>query len=240
MTSARCTPRDIRTAGVLRNPGRTGGRSLRPLAAGGLLFLVLAGGACSELPPSISGKAPNNLLKLIDLDQDSVKGTWSMDDSGLKSPGCSFGRVQIPYVPGEEYNVKLVAQRLFGTDMIALGLVRGGKQFVVGIDGSNKYIASGIDRIDEKPFSENETAIKRTLLSNDKASEIDVQVRKDSIVVQVDGTKVVDWRGEDKRLSLFSEWKVPLGKALFVGTFTQYNISTLEVTNVSQGGRFLR
>jgi hypothetical protein len=195
---------------------------------------------CSELPPSITGKTPNNLLKLIDLDRDAIKGSWTLDGGGLRSPGCSFARVQIPYIPGEEYTVRLVAQRLFGTDMIALGLVRGDRQFVVGIDGSNKYVASGIDRIDEKPFSENETAIKRTLLSNDKTSEIDVVVRKDSIVVQIDGTKVVDWRGEDKRLSLLSEWKVPLGKAIFVGTFTQYNISTLEITNLSQGGTYLR
>jgi hypothetical protein len=210
------------------------------VAMGWILLASITGAGCSELSPSITGKAPKDLLKLIDLDKDSVKGSWTLDDGGLKSPGASFSRVQIPYVPGDEYNVKLVAQRMLGTDMIALGLVKGGVQFVVGIDGSNKYVASGIDRIDNKPFSENETAVKRTILSNDKASTIEVQVRNESIVVNVDGTKIVDWRGDFKRLSLFKEWKVPLGNALFVGTFTQYTISTLELTNLTKGGSYLR
>jgi hypothetical protein len=226
-------------------------RSLKG-ASRALLLLAFVGAGCSELPPSWTGKVPNNLLNLIDMDKDIVKGKWTKDDSGLHTTTTSFGRAQIPYIPGEEYDVKLVCQRSGGTDMIALGLVKGNNQFVVGIDGTTKFTASGLDRLDGKPFTDNELTQKKTVLDNTKASTILVQVRNDSLIVTVDGNGLIEWKIKDKdgkdtgkpldysRLTLFPDWKVPLGKAMFIGAFSDYVISTLEVTNQTKGGRFLR
>jgi hypothetical protein len=227
-------------------------RAVRLLALALLGFAGSFGTGCSELPPSITGKVPNDLIKLIDLDKDQVAGKWTKDDSGLKTSTTSFGRVQIPYIPGQEYDVKLVCQRSGVTDMIAVGLVKGDAQFIVGIDGSTKVTASGLDRLDNKPFSDNETTAKKTVLSNDKASTILIQVRDTSLVVQVDGNTLIEWKIKDKdgkdtnkpldysRLTLFPEWKVPLGKAMFIGAFSEYTITTLELTNQTKGGKFLR
>ncbi|HEV3029083.1 MAG TPA: hypothetical protein VG457_16010, partial [Planctomycetota bacterium] len=90
---------------------------------------------------------------LMDLDTDCVKGKWTKDDAGLHTTTASFGRTQIPYIPGKEYDVKLVCQRSGNVDMIALGLMKGNVQFVIGIDGATRYVSSGIDRVDGKPFS---------------------------------------------------------------------------------------
>lgn len=224
--------------------------------AGGarVLFVLLLGVAsgCSDLPPTVSGKVPKDLIALMDLDSDCVKGKWTKDDAGLHTTTSSFGRTQIPYVPGREYDVKLVCQRSGNVDMIALGLLKGDIQFVIGIDGSTRYVSSGIDRVDGKPFSENEFTVKKTVLDNSKSSTILVQVRDISLTVQVDGTTLFEWKDKDKagketgkpiayeRFSLSPDWNVPLGKALFLGAFSDYVVTTLELTNVNGRGKYLR
>jgi len=227
-------------------------RRSRPWVLGGLVLLGILGTGCTQLPPSVTGKVPTDLLQLIDLDKDQIKGKWTKDDAGLHSTTTSFGGVVIPYIPGEEYDVKLVCQRSGNVDMIALGLLKGSTQFVVGIDGTSSVTASGLDRLDGKAFNDNETTVKKTALDNSKSSTILVQVRNTSLVVTVDGSSLIEWKIKDKdgkdtnkpldysRLSLFQEWKVPAGKSLFVGAFSDYTISTLELTNVTKAGRFLR
>jgi hypothetical protein len=236
---------------VRRPPERLGpGYSGRLL---GLLALLLCcTTSCTDLPPTVAGKVPKDLVALMDLDTDCVKGKWTKDDSGLHTTTTSFGRTQIPYIPGREYDVKLVCQRSGNVDMIALGLMKGDIQFVIGIDGSTRYVSSGIDRVDGKPFSENEFTVKKTVLDNSKASTILVNVRDTALTVTVDGTTLFEWKDKDKagketgkpldysRLSLSPDWNVPLGKALFLGAFSDYTVTTLELTNVTSRGKYLR
>ena len=223
-------------------------------AAWGLIALVLCiASGCTDLPPTVQGKVAKDLVALMDLDGgDCVKGKWTKDDSGLHTTTTSFGELTIPYIPGEEYDVKLVCQRSGNVDMIALGLLKGATPFVVGIDGTVSVTASGLDRLDGKAFNDNETTVKKVALDNSKSSTILVQVRNTSLVVTVDGNSLIEWKLKDKdgketgkpldysRLSLFQEWKVPPGKSMFVGAFSDYTISTLELTNVTKAGRFLR
>jgi hypothetical protein len=238
----------------LRRGARTGsghdssGRTAMMLTA----LMLSLGVGCTDLPPSVTGKVAKDLTALVDLDKDMVKGKWTKDDSGLHTTTTSFGRLQIPYIPGQEYDVKLVTQRSGAVDMIALGLMKGDVQFVVGIDGSTRYVSSGIDRVDGKPFADNPFTVKKTVLSNDKASTILVQVRDLSLTVVVDGTNLIEWKDKDKdgketgkpinygRLSLSPDWQVPLGKSLFVGAFSEYAITTLELTNITKAGKYLR
>src|SRR5579859_3789993 len=142
--------------GMRASPGSTSFRVVAR-ALGVLALLLGAVNGCSDLPPTVQGKVAKDLVALMDLDGgDCVKGKWTKDDSGLHTTTTSFGRTQIPYRPGSEYDVKLVCQRSGNTDMIALGLLKGDVQFVIGIDGSTRFVSSGIDRVDGKPFSENE------------------------------------------------------------------------------------
>ncbi|HLY76175.1 MAG TPA: hypothetical protein VKU80_18895 [Planctomycetota bacterium] len=238
--------------GMRASPGSTSFRVVAR-ALGVLALLLGAVNGCSDLPPTVQGKVAKDLVALMDLDGgDCVKGKWTKDDSGLHTTTTSFGRTQIPYRPGSEYDVKLVCQRSGNTDMIALGLLKGDVQFVIGIDGSTRFVSSGIDRVDGKPFSENEFTVKKTVLDNSKASTILVNVRDTVLTVTVDGTTLFEWKDKDKagketgkpldysRLSLSPDWTVPLGKALFLGAFTEYTVTTLELTNVTNRGTYLR
>lgn len=224
----------------------------RRLATWAGLVLMVLGSGCSQLPPSVTGKVPIDLLAMIDLDKDQVKGKWTKDDSGLHTTATSFGAVTIPYLPGEEYDVTCVCQRSGNVDMIALGLVKGSVPFVVGIDGTVNVTGSGLDRLDGKSFIDNETTKKQTTLDNTKSSTIIVAVRNVSLVVTVDGNTLIEWKIKDKdgkdtgkpldysRLSLFPEWKVPAGKSMFIGAFSEYAITSLQVTPVTKAGKFLR
>jgi hypothetical protein len=237
--------------GMSKSPGSVGIRfSARALGLIAGLLCVASG--CTDLPPTVAGKNPKDLIALMDLDTDCVKGKWTKDDSGLHTTTTSFGRTQIPYQPGKEYDVKLVCQRSGNVDMIALGLMKGNVQFVIGIDASTRFVSSGIDRVDGKPFSENEFTVKKTTLDNSKASTIIVQVRDISLTVTVDGTTLLEWKDKDKagketgkplayeRLSLMPDWNVPLGKSLFLGAFSDYTVTTLELTNQTGRGNYLR
>jgi len=234
-----------------KSPGSAGLQySARALAL--IAMLLCAASGCSDLPPTVQGKVAKDLIALMDLDTDCVKGKWTKDDSGLHTTTSSFGRTQIPYQPGREYDVKLVCQRSGNVDMIALGLMKGNVQFVIGIDGSTRYVSSGIDRVDGKPFSENEFTVKKTTLDNSKASTIIVNVRDTVLTVTVDGTTLFEWKDKDKagketgkplayeRLSLSPDWNVPLGKSLFLGAFSDYTVTTLELTNQTGRGSYLR
>lgn len=176
------------------------------------------------------GAPPVDLLKLIDPKRDAVEGEWKFEEGVLVTSTIAFGRVQIPYAPPEEYDLRVVAERKSKVNSIVLGLVAGGRQFAVMIDAFGHDTTSGVDRVDDKAFPDNETAFKGVLLTNDKPSTILVSVRKASLVVTVDGRKIVDWKADYKRASLYPNWVVPRKDALFLGAWTSlYRIHALEL-----------
>ncbi|HXX92493.1 MAG TPA: hypothetical protein VEN81_02600 [Planctomycetota bacterium] len=238
------------------NEDRGIGRMNRWMVAVGLLGLI----GCSELPPSMTGKVPVDCMGLIDLDKDNVAGKWTKDDSGnLKTTTSPFGRCQVPYIPGEEYDVKVAAQRSNGTDGLVIGLVKGANQFAVVVDGATKAIGTGIDQLDKKSFVDNELACKKTFFA-DKVVNITIQVRNTSFVINVDGNDVLTWKDKEKvkdkdgketeketgkpidygRCTLIPNWKNPLGKCIFIGAFSEFTISSFQVINQKGGGKYLR
>ena len=191
------------------------------------LALLLCLASCAVGP-----KAPVavDLLKLIDVKRDAVDGAWSFDGGVLVTSTVSFGRLQVPYAPPAEYDVRMVAERKGPVNSIVLGLVAGGKQFAVVIDAFPRDTTSGVDRVDDKAFPDNETGFKGVLLTEGKPSTLVVSVRKGSLAVTVDGRKIVDWKADYKRVSLYPNWKVPRPDALFLGAWTTpYRIHSLEL-----------
>lgn len=194
------------------------------------LALVLVLSACAG--PE-KGPPPVDLLKLIDPKRDAVDGAWALENGVLVTSNISFGRLQIPYAPPEEYDVRMVAERHGKTNSIVLGLVAGGRQFAVVIDAFERDTTSGVDRVDDKAFPDNETAFKGRILEPDTPAAIAVQVRKAALVVTVDGRRIVDWKADYKRATLYPNWSVPRKDALFIGAWTSvYRVRELTLTPV--------
>lgn len=201
------------------------------------LLLALPAGARD----SRGGSNGVNLLRMIDPARDAVAGTWSFKDGSLLAPALQFGRIQVPYVPPAEYDLRAVVERTTGSDSIQLGLALGETQFLVIVDGIETDPSSGLDLVDRKPFYANETTLKARLVENDVPCEIRVSVRKDRIKSWVNGRKIVDWKADPARLSLWPSWTMPRRDTLFLGAWTgARRFHALTLYPVTGEGRTIR
>jgi hypothetical protein len=195
-------------------------------------------------PPDPKGRPsaePADLLLLLDPAKDAVAGFWTMADGVLTSPKLPFARLQLPYLPPEEYDLAVTAERREGGDSLNLGIVAGRKQAVLVLDGSASGDTTGLDVIGVKWFMDNATTYKGKLLAPGKKSFIAVSVRRSHFHVSVDGKTVIDWKPDYGSLSLFKEWTVWSRRALFVGSFdTSFRIHEFTVTPHGGEGTLLR
>jgi len=214
------------------------------LVAGGML--LAAADTMTALPARDSSRrlrpSSIDLLRLIDPGKDGVVGAWRFKEGRLLTPGRPFDRILIPYIPPEEYDIIVEAERLGGSNSLNLGLARGDVQFIVILDALiNGEFTSGLDLVDGKPFYGNETTKKGALFENGKPSRVVCSVRASKITVTVDGKAVIDWNADYRRLSLYKDWKVPRTDTLFIGTWTgTVSYHSLELRPVSARGKPLR
>jgi tetratricopeptide (TPR) repeat protein len=180
-----------------------------------------------------------DLLALVDPVRDAVAGSWRREASSLLTAEApTQGRIaelRIPSTPPPEYDLVLVAERMAtppanrhrGMD---LGLVSGGRQASLVLDGDTSGTGCGLQAIDGKGMTENGTAFKGPVFREGSASTIVCSVRKGGIAVTVDGRTVVRWEGDSQKLSRPSLFTIPERGVLFLGTWTTYRITRLALT----------
>lgn len=183
-----------------------------------------------------------DLLPLIDLSRDAVHGEWQFSSDGLSSPPkVASARVQIPYVPPEEYDLTLVVERKEGDYSLEVGLASGPRQFHVGLDGWGAGDLTGLYLVDGKANQNFETTYQGKLLQKDSQATLVCSVRKTGVAMVVDGKKILDWKGDLKRLTAAQNWEVPSKISLFIGSWTtRFLIHRMLLVPVSGTGRALR
>jgi len=206
--------------------------------------LVSSDGTALSAPDSSRrGRSPSvDLLKLIDPGKDGVAGNWKLEEGKLLTTARPFDRILIPYIPPEEYDVIVEAEREGGSNSLNLGLARGDTQFVVILDAliDGKF-TSGLDLIDGKPLYANETTIKGPLFEGGKRNRVVCSVRASQVIVTVNGKTVIDWNADYGRLSLYKDWKVPQKDTLFIGTWSAVvRYHSLQLRPISGRGKPLR
>jgi hypothetical protein len=179
-----------------------------------------------------------DLLPLIDLKLDLLKGAWRAGDRELHAPPSGQGLVQVPYIPPEEYDLRLVV-RLTQSAEVNLGVALGDLLFIVAVDGWwGKF--SGVELIDGKSFDVNETSRPGRFLKTDAPNSILCSVRKNRLGLEVNGEVLLDWPIDRKRLSLTPYWNRPRNGTLAIGSVLPYTLSRLELIPVTGQGRPLR
>lgn len=185
-----------------------------------------------------------DLLALIDLKKDRVRGEWTLEQSVLTcTRKMTAARVVIPYIPPEEYTLVIVAERTEGSDALVTGLASGDHQFVHCADGYtvDSLVVSSFEMLDNKIGRENESRRDGQVFVNARPSTLRYLVRKGNIGFAADGKEILDWKGDFKRLSVRPDYRVSYPGVLFIGAWmSQFRISKMTLYPRSVGGRLLR
>lgn len=200
----------------------------------------------SEVEQELSGLVAQfnavELLPLVNLKAHAVAGQWRGDGKAMiggAEKDRTMAQLQLPYEPGEEYDVEVTCERVSGNDSISIGFVAGGRQARAVLDGwpAQGYV-SGLDLIDGKLVPENGTATKAPLLLPDAPSKIRCAVRKGSVEVFVEGKSAFAFKGQFNRLSRTSDYSGQSRKSLFlvIGPYAAYRIDRLVVLPVRGKG----
>lgn len=171
-----------------------------------------------------------DLLATIDPALDSVRGIWWRNGRALQMNGETYARLQVPVTPPESYTLRMKATRLAGDDMLGIGVVVGGKQALVAIDGY-EGTKTGLSQIDGQTNEGNETTFDGALLPKDVPVELVVEVRPGSTKLTANGRTIFDWQGDPARLSLQDLYAVPREDCLVLATWnTIFEISEFTLT----------
>lgn len=194
-----------------------------------------------SLPPAVpAAKAAVNLLALVDPKREPSSGTWRLEKGILVSPvGAPTAFMQIPYAPPEEYDLRLEAARREGHADLYVGLVGGGKQMLLHIDGGDGR-SGGLQWIDDRDWDNNETTYRNDrVFTDEKPRTIQISVRRESLTVSVEGKTLINWRADYKRVKPVNAAENP--SALYLGDWeSSFAFTQLQVIPVSGQGKKLR
>jgi hypothetical protein len=170
--------------------------------------------AVAAASPPVEGGI--DLLDLVDLRHDVVRGYWGFEDRSVVSPAEPYARIQFPIHPPEEYDLRLTVRRKSGDDSLNIGLPAGDKQFLCVIDGGQ---CSGLEFIGNKPFHDNETSSRGARIKSGSPASVLCSVRKGRVQIQVNGGPVIDWAADYGKVHLQENWAVPDRRAIFIGAW---------------------
>jgi hypothetical protein len=165
-----------------------------------------------------------DLLSLVDPARDALRGGWRADGAAIVMEPAS--RLQIPCVPPGEFDLVLHVERQSDVGKLLVGL----GPFDVVIDNwhAGEHRA-GMHWLDGRHVTEYPARIG-AVFRNDVLHRIVYSVRRDTVVVQVDGREIVRFEGDFKRAGLDRRTAPPRRGALFVANeLSRFRISRIRL-----------
>jgi len=210
---------------------------LTPISGEGRLLR----GAGAASPKKAAGSDPDStppgfvsLMPLIDVQKDTVAGTWRMVDGKLTCDNAERAKLEIPYRPPAEYDFRIVFTRIEGSSDVNQILSKSGKPFAWCMGGMSNT-NSGFGMINGKwaPEPPNPSLVKFGVEQGRTYVSI-VEVRKDGLKATVNGSLVSQWKTNYGDMDLQDAWRLRDSSALGLGTFhsptTFHKIEIREVT----------
>jgi len=180
-----------------------------------------------------------DLLSQIDPAECAIVGTWTRVADGIQSPKLHGSRLQIPWAPQGEYDLTIIAKPLDAVHGLTIGLVSDGHPFHALLNWGNNYAAlenvDGLDVGSRPGPGRNLSSVHRpNVMTIDKQSTIHCRVRKLAVSVDVDGVRLIDWKGQPDQLSRNGYWITPVEQAIFIGSHVcRYEFRRITLTPVS-------
>jgi len=150
-----------------------------------------------------------DILRNVSVRHDAFKGEWTEDEKGIISPTIPSARLKLPARLPAEYDLLLVVSRESNKGELVVGFVRDGNQSMFRFDAERGKV-SGIDIASRE-------AHQGSVFTNGKPSTIVMKVRKEGLMVTVDGKRIYMQRSTDPFPGVPFEWTVRDEKNLFVG-----------------------
>ncbi len=172
-----------------------------------------------------------DLLALVDVDRDAVKGTWTRGPDGITSENSAYCRIKFPHQPlPAEYDFRIeFTPKGGGNDVLQLLSAGGnGFSFLMGAWGG-KW--DGFDAVTGHPLTRDGTNIiggPTSIKRNTRHTSV-ISVRKDSISATIDGKLVVKHATNFTDLRMPNEWKIGDG---FLGLGTTFDPTTFHVAEL--------
>lgn len=158
-----------------------------------------------------------NLLAGLDLKKAVVAGQWTFERGALIGTSSveANSRMEFLVDAPQEYDLTIDVSRRSGVGDFDIGLSAGGRQFIMAFDGINLSL-NGLGMVDGKPLGQHDHAIKGKFFVDDKPRTIVCMVRKDSLVVQVDGKDYLSYSGGWDKVGLHAAHEVRNVRAPFL------------------------
>ncbi len=186
-----------------------------------------------------------DLLPLVDLAKDAVKGDWKRQGGMLTiSEKIEFGRIMTPVAPEGSYELQVKFVRTSGDSDVAVILPVGSARVKLGLSAWDGAV-SGLERINGKDVKDNETAVRPGTLVNGREYALDIAVvakgDQARIAVRLDGKPYIDWRGPQSALSMNPNWYLAEPRCLGLGAWqTTVVFRTARLKMLTGEARLLR
>jgi len=200
----------------------------------------------ADAPTATAVSAPTkprpevDLLALADPKTCWKSAEWSRVDGRLESPRQYGARLEIPYEPPAEYRITLIVEPLDEPNGLLVGHRLGGQRFVTLCSFTPAETAlSAIENVDGQNVG-NDTTHEGALFQKNRLSQVIIDVHKAGVTMTVDGRRIVDWKGDAKRLSLSNYWRTPRENAMFLGAYDcRYRFYRVSLEPITGDGRVL-
>lgn len=197
-------------------------------------------------PPAPEKKAPagpvTDLLKLINPEKDAIEGKWSAQPGKLllmtkKEVEGPWPRVEIPYHPPDEYDLK-VTFRHTGRGEVFLLLSKAGNPFAFELGGAGNTTFS-FSKVEEAPGSGSTPIVRKArCLEGARVYTALVEVRNDGLKGYLDDLLIVDAApASPKGLSLARELALRSPDLLGLACGNQTVILSVEIAEVKGKGK---
>lgn len=220
-------PGDPQTTSTTTNGGAATEDQAPPIPADPLAGLEVAAGELT---------APLDLLPLIDIRRDAVEGEWNTHEGAIISPNQSFARLEVPIdVPRQYVLAAEVSTYEEAIESLNLGLVVGGDHQTQVILNGWRGTLAGLHLLDGRLADNNPSKVAGLHLPRSRKHLVVCAVTSDRVQVAVNGVRIIDFRGNVRRLTNDPTWKTPHANRLFLGANRcSYRFTRLELRAIGE------
>jgi hypothetical protein len=195
----------------------------------------------STQPPP-GGPLTVKLLQSIDPAKDKVHGVWQMLNGELicaRSDGPA--RIEIPYEPPAEYDMRIVFTRVEGNDTTMMSLTKGGRPFCFKI-GDAQNTVMGLEQLNGTAAGGNKASIKlKECVKNNVRYTAVVKVRNSNIKAYLNDQLIAEHNTNYSDMNVFAHWRLRDTRILGLGCYnSRILVHVIEVLEVTGKGKLMR